>query len=356
LWPVSRRNRPKQFCGLFDHETLFGLTLRRAERVRDDDGEILVIAGEDHLPLVAPLGRESVSMIGEPVGRNTAPCIGLAALRFAAGNPDAVMAVLPADHLIEDNQGFEEGLRLAAKVARQAKSLVTFGIKPSTPHTGFGYIETGALIPVNNAQVRAVTAFTEKPDQSRAEQYLATGRYYWNAGIFVWRAADILALIDKHLPALGQALERVRPGLGTDQEAEAVRRFYLDLPSEAATSIDYGVMESAATQGRVVMVEAGFDWDDMGGWPVLARHWDQDDPQNDNRYHAAPDPVVHDASGNIIHADGKLVALLGVSDLIVVDAEVDGREVLLVCPRDRAEEVRKLVEKVQSRADLEDYL
>ncbi|MBU0514830.1 MAG: mannose-1-phosphate guanylyltransferase [Proteobacteria bacterium] len=369
LWPLSRRNMPKQFLELFEHETspgpdeyksLYYLTLLRATSIRADDGRVMVITGENHRSLVQHQSSEAIQIIGEPVGRNTAPCIGLAALWFAAKSPDAVMAALPADHLIEDTEGFGQDLRLAADVAEQTGVLVTFGVKPSTPHTGFGYIEAGAVVPGSDGQVRTVTGFTEKPGQERAQEYLAAGDYFWNAGIFVWRAADILALINQHLPALGEALETVRPHLGSDREAEAVRRFYLDLPLEAATSIDYGVLEPAAAQGRVVMVEASFDWEDVGGWPALidwlapSRHWNQDD--EGNCFPAMPNPVVHDASGNIIYADRKLVALLGVNDLMVIDANVGGEEVLLVCPKARAEEVRKLVKLVQDKANLEKYL
>jgi mannose-1-phosphate guanylyltransferase len=350
LWPVSRRDRPKQFCVQFDFEPLFVHTLRRAETLREGDDRILVIAGEDHLPWVTEQGRGAAAVIGEPVGRNTAPCIGLAALWFAAKNPDAVMAVLPADHLVADTERFSQDLRLAADVATETAALVTFGIEPATPHTGFGYIQAGATVPGGDGRVRSVTGFTEKPDQERAREYLAAGHYFWNTGIFVWRAADVLALIDEYLPALGQTLQRVGPEVGGDREAEAVRRFYLDLPPEAATSIDYGVLEPAAAAGRVLMIPAAFDWDDVGGWPALGEHWPLDDKEN--AAGTPPRPIVHDASGNLVYADHKLVALLGVHDLVVVATG----DVVLVCPKERAEEVGKLVERLQTDPDLKRYL
>ncbi len=350
LWPLSRRNRPKQFWPLIELESLFHWTLKRAAAMTGEDGRLLVFTGAEHLKWVEAELTPDAQIIAEPVGRGTAPCIGLGALLLAARDPEAVMAVMPADHVIQDNEGFEKNLRLAAQVAGEAEVLVTFGIKPSTPHTGFGYIQTGAVVPGSDGRVRTVTGFTEKPDQERAREYLDDGHYFWNTGIFVWRATDILALIRQYLPALGEALKKVGPELGDQREAEAVRQFYLDLPPEAATSIDYGVLEPAATEGKVAMVEAAFDWDDVGGWQALGEQWLKD--KKENATGTAPSPIVHKASGNLIYAENKLVALLGIDNLVVIATD----DVVLVCPKARAEEVRKLVEQIQKMPTLKDYL
>jgi mannose-1-phosphate guanylyltransferase len=276
------------------------------------------------------------------MGRNTAPCIALAAAMFAARDPAATMLVLPADHLIQDTAAFAADVALAGEVAQETGRLVTFGLPPTRPHTGFGYIEAGPAAGPWPPGVMAVAAFKEKPDRPTAEAYLAAANFWWNSGIFVWPAQAVLARIEQYLPALWRAVESLRPHLGTPNQAQAVDRFYRDLPAEAAVSIDHGVLEPAAADGQVMAVQAGFDWDDLGGWEAAARYWPPDD--QGNAVGAAAGLVARDAAGNIVYAPDKLVCLAGVGDLVVVALD----DAVLVCPRDAAEEIKDLVARLES--------
>jgi mannose-1-phosphate guanylyltransferase len=285
--------------------------------------------------------RAALEIVREPFGRNTAPAVGLAATLIAVRDPDAVMVVLPADHHIADEEGFRSAV-LAGIVPAVAGSLVTMGIVPTRPETGFGYIEAG---PAGKGGVRTVTRFVEKPPVETARQYLAAGNYYWNSGMFIWRADVILDQIAAHMPDLASSLADLVCSPHPDEAVlqEQIDGIYRRIGGQ---SIDYGVMERA---DNVVVIPADYGWSDVGSWSSLPEVIAADG--EGNVVAAAAGAVAVDATGNIIHCRGRLVALVGVDDLVVVDSG----DAILVTRRDRAQEVRRVVEELAAR-NRTDYL
>jgi mannose-1-phosphate guanylyltransferase len=337
FWPLSRADRPKQLLPLAGgEESLLASTVRRATRVTAPE-DVLVVTSE-RLAAATRAALPSLpaqNILAEPVGRNTAPCIGWASSRVARIDPDAVCAVLPADHHIADEDGYAEVLARALDAAAQG-DIVTVGIRPSRPETGYGYVEMGEAI---GEGVHRARRFVEKPNRQRAEQFLAAGTFLWNSGMFFFRAGTMLDAIRTHLPGLGQTLDRLLAAAPED-EAEMVREVYPGLPD---VSIDHGVMEKVSD---VAVVPADFGWSDLGSfasaWELAAR--DSDD-------NSLPlSALTIDASGCFVRAPaGKVVALVGVTDLVVVDTE----DAILVLPRDRAQDVKKVVAALQRRGDEE---
>ena len=264
-----------------------------------------------------------------------APAVGLGALWSQHRDPDGVTVVLPADHLIEPLEDFSAALRGAAEITRQRPgAIVVFGIPARHPETGYGYVERGR--PIADFEGRAayeVQSFREKPDLETARRYVASGEYFWNAGMFCFRSATMLERIAEHLPELAAGLERLRPALGGEAFAAELARLY---PTLEKQSIDYGVLEVCSER---VVLETDFAWDDVGSWPALARHRKADADGN----FVTGEVVSLDASGNIVDAGGGLVALIGVRDLIVVRTD----DVTLVCRAQDAERVKELVQKVR---------
>ena len=277
----------------------------------------------------------------EPVGRNTAPCIGWAANEILDRDPDGVMAVLPADHVVSPTATFRRALARGFALAERDRCLVTFGVKPDTPATGYGYVQGGkAVAGVDGAF--SVRAFHEKPSLAKARGYLRRGGFYWNAGIFAWRADVVASEIGRLLPDLAAGLQRMEARRRRGRIARRVLdEVYPRLPS---ISIDYGVLERAR---RVSVLEADFSWNDIGSWDSVGDLWPRDGEGNASRDRL----IVEDAAGNIVAAGGKPVALLGVRDLVVVDAG----DSLLVCRRDRCQDVRKIVARLED-AELESLL
>ncbi len=268
----------------------------------------------------------------EPQGRNTAPAIALAALRIARVAPTAVMAVLPADHAIGDLAAFRADLRLALDVAERSGALVTMGLGPTRPETGYGYIRPGAAVAGTRGRAAWVDAFIEKPDRARAEALLGEGGILWNAGIFAWRVSDVLEALARHLPAVLRPL-----AAAVDRgSARALAHAYARVPS---ISIDHGVLEHAA---RVAVVRARFPWSDVGSWAAVEPFWrTAGNGANTVRGRALP----IDSRGCLVDSPERLVALLGVDDLVVVDTP----DAVLVCRKDRTQDVRLVVEELRRR-------
>jgi mannose-1-phosphate guanylyltransferase len=305
---------------------------------------VLVVAGEAHgEELHAQLaGLPAENILLEPVGRNTAACIGLAALLVQHRDPSAVMVVLPADHLIADENLFVSALRAAVAMARKQPALVTLGIRPASPETGYGYIEAGDQVDkVHEHKFYKVTSFHEKPDVDRAKDYLEKGNFFWNSGMFVWQAEAILAEMKKHLPSLYTDLQRLKPFLDKEGLDQEINNTYANLES---ISIDYGVMEKA---NNVLMVPADFGWNDLGSWASMTQVWPKDDQSNAQQ----GEIVAMESRGNVVFCQGKLCVLLGVDDLIVVDTE----DALLVCHMNRAQDIGKVLDLMKQRG-MEHYL
>ncbi|HET9063425.1 MAG TPA: sugar phosphate nucleotidyltransferase [Candidatus Binatia bacterium] len=333
FWPWSRSDHPKQLLPLCTTATMLADTVDRVSQLVPREN-VLIVTGETLRRAVARelprLRREQI--LCEPVGRNTAACIAWAAAEVARRAPDGVMAVLPADHVVAPLDVFLEDLRSALGAADQERCLVTLGIRPTRPETGYGYLRAGGRLSARwpAKSLRRVAAFHEKPNESRAKRFLRAGTYFWNSGMFAWRCDTILEEISNHLPALAKAMKaldscRVRGRI----PLPALEAAYPRLPS---ISIDHGVMEKSS---RVAMVPARFQWNDIGSWDAVAAIWPKDAAGNATR-----DPLIAiDARDNVVATRGKPVALLGVSGLAVVDAG----DTILVCPRARAQNVRALV-------------
>ncbi len=337
FWPASRRLRPKQLLPLApgDERSLLRATVERiaplvpAERVAVVTSAELGEATARELPEVP-----QENLLTEPLGRNTAPCVGWAASVIGRRDPDAVLMVLPADHHIADEARFLEVLRRGIEAAEDG-AIVTVGIEPTRPETGYGYLEKGA--PVREG-VHLARRFVEKPNRQRAEQFLASGQFLWNSGMFFFRASVILEAIAEHLPSLAEGLARLDEAAARGRETEELARTYPTLPS---VSIDHGVMEKV---DEVWVVPGSFGWSDLGSWTTA---WELAGHDEDGNA-VTPETLLEDARGNYVSAPkGKLVALVGVDDLVVVDTE----DALLVVPRERAQDVRAIVARLRERGD-----
>lgn len=314
FWPKSRRSRPKQLLRLFGDSTMLQQTVERIAPMAAPD-RTWIITGQDQAEAVRAqlpqLPPEQV--IAEPCPRDTAPCVGLAALAVSRHDPDAVMVVMPADHVIEPASAFRRTIDAAVSAIQDDPStFITFGIKPSYPEIGYGYIEQAEFLGERGGVVsHRVAQFREKPNRELAEEFLATGRFVWNAGIFLWRADAILHAIAEFQPKLAAGLKRIAPALGTPQEAEVLAREFPQLPK---APIDKAVMEKAP---NVRVLEATYTWSDVGDWRALAAFLKRDDQGN-----AVDGPVrLVESSGNLVIADeGKLIATLGVRDLVIVQS------------------------------------
>lgn len=335
FWPRSREKMPKHLLDIQGERTIIRETVDRIRPLVPPE-RTLIVTGRSH---AAELIRQlpeipAENILIEPVGRNTAPCIGLAALHIRNRVPDAVMLVLPSDHRIGDEITFRKVLAAAGRIAAEGNSLVTIGIRPTGPETGYGYIEQGDPFPSGEREeIHWVHSIREKPPLEQAREFLRRGSFLWNSGMFVWKASTILGAIEKFLPELHAGLLQIREALGTEREEEIVGEVYSALK---AVSIDYGVMEKAE---NVLVVSRDFDWSDLGSWDALWEVSEKD--ENGNAVRGSW--IGIDAFDSLVHSPGKMVALVGVRDLLVVETD----DALLVCRRGQSQDVRKVVEALE---------
>jgi mannose-1-phosphate guanylyltransferase len=347
FWPLSRQDLPKQLLRLVGARTLLQQSFDRLrgpadpERIAVVTNEVLAARVREQLPeLTEP------HLIVEPMRRDTALAMGLAAGLLAREDPDAVLAVTPSDHVIRPAAKFRDAIRDAAELARASDAIVTFGIKPRSPATAYGYIRRGApLQERKSARLPAfeVESFEEKPDRETAQRYLDGGQHYWNSGIFVWTAKKLLAELEQHLPKTHAAIARIADAWSTP-ERDAVLR--AEFEAAERVSIDYAVLEKA---DRIHVVEVDFEWSDVGSWSALPPLFGQDD-HGHTIQHA---PVLSlDSKDCLVHGEeGRLVALVGVEGLAVVQT----RDATLVCPLEKAEEVKALVARLEDDETLQAY-
>jgi mannose-1-phosphate guanylyltransferase len=347
FWPLSRRERPKQFLSLIGNRSMLQSTFDRLAGWIPADRRWLVAGG----PLI-PRIREQVPdlredrTIVEPVARNTAAAIGAAAAAIESTDPGAVMVVLPSDHWIPDAEVFREDVERAANLAIAVGGLNLFGIPITYPETGYGYLEVGAPV-TGHPGIAKVAHFCEKPDRDLAVTYASRADMLWNSGIFVWRASAILAAIAEQMSGLRGAVGALRSALDGGMgflppEAQAaLERYFREAPSE---SIDYAVLEK---HEETYVSRARFRWSDVGTWLSWGERLEPDVSGN----RGSGPAIVHDSRDCVYYAEGGLVALLGVRDLIVVRL----KDVTLVCGRDSAQEVRRLVREAGNREDLEEF-
>ncbi len=340
FWPRSRRSNPKQFLDVFGEASLIQNTFARLQPLVEPE-HVFVVTNEaytakthEHLPAVP-----AENILGEPVARNTAPCIALAAARLHALDPDATMVVLPADHLVANVERFHEVLQAAVEAA-QTGALVTIGIRPTHPETGYGYVQFDADGdfdgirddgPTDRPRAHRVMSFAEKPDLATAERFLDAGDFLWNSGMFIWRADAILDAMERHLPKVHRAFAPLQDAFGTDRQQEAVEAAYQQTPK---ISIDYGVMERA---DNVLVVPGSFGWSDVGDWRAVHELADKDDAGN----RAEGNVILQDTARSFARsADGRLLVLVGMQDTVVVDTG----DAVLVCHREQAQKVKNVVD------------
>lgn len=323
FWPRSRRRLPKQFLAITGRHTMLQETVRRLSGVVPLR-RVLIVASAPFAPLIREqLPRlPEANLLIEPAARGTAACLALAAQRIADTHPDASMAVFPADHVITDRDRFHRVLRAGFETAEDERCLVTFGIAPTHPETGYGYIRVGASLRPKPPRVHWVKSFHEKPKQHVAERYVKDGRYFWNSGMFVWRIDAIREAFLRYAPEIARVLE-------PKTEAKDPDRAYRRLPN---VSIDVAIMERS---DRVAVVEADMGWSDVGSWASMAGLWGTDSNGNAKRGRT----VLIDCRGTVVFGADRLVAVVGAEDLIVVDSP----DALLVCPKSKSQDVRRVV-------------
>jgi mannose-1-phosphate guanylyltransferase len=340
LWPLSRKARPKQFLELLGDGTLLQDTVDRVSELVPTE-RIFVVAPPEHRALIheqLPDLRPD-HLVVEPYPRGNAAAVGLAMAALGAFDPEAVVAVLPSDHVVDRRDQFRKVL-IAATAAAEEGHLVTLGITPTRADTGFGWIESGDVLPIDApVEVRAVRRFVEKPKTDAAERMLAAGGHYWNAGMFVWRVEEILRAYREQLPKTADAIDALIEASGSPRYESVLAEVWEETDR---TTIDYGIAEKAK---NVAVVPADIGWQDVGSWARLAELVQKGDNW------ASDEQVAEDAHGNYAWAPGKLVALVGVEDLVVVDTP----DALLIASKERSEDVKKVVDRLR-RDERDDLL
>ncbi len=344
FWPLSRSLRPKQLLKILGRRSLISETVSRVLSISGRKQTLVVTVAEQLNALRKELhDLPRRNFLAEPQGKNTAPCIGLAALDVVARDPGAVMTVLPADHWVTDTEGFRSTLRAATDMATRHDRLITIGIRPNYPETGYGYIMKGKSLGNNTASYQ-VKRFREKPSVVMAQQLIRQGSL-WNSGIFVWKAALLLELIQRYQPRIANGLEQIKKAAGgkslgapSPRMRAIIAREYKKMPN---ISIDYAVLERAGSEDKVITLEADFGWSDVGSWAAVHRMMPHDEHGNAGNGKW----LALGAKNSFIHAGKRLVVLLGVEDTVVVDTP----DALLVGDIKRSQEVRELVDELKRK-------
>lgn len=340
FWPRSRRSRPKQLLSIAGEESMLRVTVDRLKLVTDAE-HILIITNSDQErginSEIPELPAENI--IVEPKGKNTAPAVGLASIIIQERDPEAVMGVFPADHFIQDTDSFVESINQSIKVAGDMNGLVTFGVTPTRPATGYGYIQFHARTNPEEP-IFAVKAFAEKPDLHTARLFLKSGDFLWNSGMFVWRVEVILEAFQEFLPEIWDSLENIKRAIGLPVWDSVLTVEWATLRS---ISVDYGVMEKAT---NVFVVKVEFDWNDVGSWDAVYEM-----SKKDSKGNVLGGEVIYQKSkNNLVLSEGRAIALLGIDNMVVIDTE----DALLILPRGQTEKVKDLVDyfKKQKRKSI----
>ncbi len=344
FWPRSRKANPKQFLTIFGNESLIQATISRFANFIPDES-IYVVSNKGQKEVLEQQTSRLLkeNLIYEPVGKNTLPAIGLAALFIAKNDPDGIMIVSPADHLTQNDKLFQETIESAAKIAEEKNGIVTIGITPNAPATGYGYIEIADEIKIGQTiKSFAVNRFVEKPNLETAQTYVDSGKFFWNAGIFVFKVSVFLEAVQKYAPNLYSDLQKIAETIGTASYEQVLDKIYNQVDS---ISIDYGIMEKA---DNVFLVQGDFVWNDLGSWEEVYKY---DQRKDENQNTGTGEVIFQDTKNSYVYAPGSLVAVVGMDDVIVVK---DG-DTILVCKRDRAEEIKGVVAEITKRK-LDQYL
>ncbi len=340
FWPLSRKELPKQFLNLTGKDIMVNETFDRLTRFVSPEN-VFVVTNQIHSVLTQErmAGRiQKDHILSEPAARNTAACIGYAAMEIVKKYEDGIMCILASDHFIGDEDTYVSVMREAVRTAEDTDALVTVGIRPVFPSTGYGYIRNTKI---EGKRYRRVEEFVEKPDLETARAYLEDGRYAWNSGMFVWKASTILSWFEKLLPDIYACLVRIGEAMNTPQETDEIKSVYPVIPK---ISIDYGIMERA---DKVLMLEGDFGWNDIGSYDTLPALLKADEAGNV----CSGEHLLLDSSNCICYAKDRLIAAVGIEGLVVAETQ----DAVLVCPRDRVQEVKKIVEQLE-RDGRERYL
>jgi mannose-1-phosphate guanylyltransferase len=346
FWPRSRRWRAKQLLVLDGARTMIQSTVDRLGSLASSK-ELWVITNDLLSEAISAqlhtlLGEH---MVCEPAARNTAPAAGLAAFLIERTSPDAVLGVFPSDHVITDEKKYQATIEQGIALAAAGENIVVLGVKPVRPETGYGYIETGDVLP---DQVLRVRRFTEKPNRARAEEFMLAGTYYWNSGIFLWTARTLANAIREHLSETAPILQQIANAYGTPSFQEVFRELY---PACENISIDYAVLEPRSTKGEhrsnIYCLPTDFGWNDLGSWEALYEHQIAQGKAKDGNVAEAKDILAIDARNNYVYSPEKFVALVGVENLVVVETE----DAILITTRERSQDVRRVVSGLAGHHD-----
>lgn len=341
FWPRSRQSSPKQFlCLTGDGETMIQKTVNRIRPLVEYE-DIFIATNRDYKALIRQQLPEipEENILCEPVGRNTAPCIGLGAVHIRKKYKDAVMLVLPSDHLIKYNDRFTDLLKDAVKVAEEDQNLVTIGILPNVPETGYGYIKYNKETKLQDAF--KVDRFVEKPNLEKAKEYLESGDYLWNSGMFLWKASTILTSMETYLPEIYRGLTEIEESIGSPQEEEVLLTSFTAMPSE---SVDYGILEK---EDSIYVFPGSFGWDDVGSWLAVERM----KPVSEEGNVITGNVVAYQVENCIMEGSEKLIAAVGLKDLVVVDTE----DATLICSKEHTADIKKILEELRNKKQ-EKYL
>lgn len=342
FWPLSRQEVPKQLINLSGQDALINETINRIDELSCKE-DLFIVTNEKQVDALKDIVKDKCifdNILPEPCARNTAAAIGFAAFNIMKKYGDGIMCVYPADHYIKDEEGFRNVLNKAISVARDNDKLVTIGITPTFPSTGYGYInfDKDSTL-VENAH--EVLEFVEKPSYEVAKGYVDSKKYVWNSGMFVWKVSKILEDFKRYLPKVYEKLALIADDMGTDREQESINNIYPTIPS---ISIDYGVMERS---NDVLVVPGDFGWNDVGSWDSLGAIYPTDEEGNIKR----GENITIDTNNSIIYSDDKLITTIGVKDLIVVSTN----DAVMVCRKDKAQDVKKIVDVLKER-DIKEYI
>ncbi|WP_346857569.1 mannose-1-phosphate guanylyltransferase [uncultured Draconibacterium sp.] len=338
FWPRSKTLKPKQYLNIFGDDSLLQDTIKRFATFTENENIYIVSSATQAKVLEAQtpmLPKEN--LIYEPVGKNTLPCIGLAAMYAELENPDGIMVVSPSDHLIENDGLFKDTVLAAAKIADEKDGIVTIGITPTYPATGYGYVQTAEDITgAEKIKQFKVERFVEKPDEATATKYLMQGGFYWNSGLFVFKVSVFLKAVAEFAPELYADLRKIQADLGNPTYHQTLDTIYRAVEG---ISVDYGIMEHAK---NIYLVEGNFDWNDLGSWESV---YLADEKKDENGNAGAGETILLDTRNSYVYSEGEeLVAVVGLEDVIVVR---DGNTTL-VCKRDNAEDIKKIVDQLKA--------
>ena len=343
FWPLSRKKRAKQLLALDGKRTMIQQTVARLLPLAPAKN-FWIITNEDLRRAIAKQLPKlpKAQVLAEPVGRNTAPAVGLAAFLLLRENPEAVIGMFPSDHVIGDEKRYRETLERGIEIAAAGANIVVLGIRPNRAETGYGYIEAGGAF---QAEALRVRRFTEKPDAKKAAEFVAAGNYFWNSGMFLWSARTLADALREHLPKTAPLLEEIAAAFGTRKFSAAFRRLY---PKCENISVDYAVLEPRSAKGEagnIFCLPADFGWNDLGSWTALHEHHNAKSSPPEGNLISGASAFVLNAKRNYIHAPGKFVAAVGVDDLVVVETD----DALLITTRHHAQDVAKVVKHLNEK-------